>query len=69
MTGKAATTSYTLQSMLTTTATNMTKARDTSSMIATAYLDGELMADQIPVGKFLTSDIVGRIWTNMETFR
>jgi len=38
-------------------------------MTATAYLNGELVAGQIPLGRFLSSFVIGSIWTNMEIFR
>jgi hypothetical protein len=56
-------------------ATNMTSATiasgttATTFMAATAYLNGQLVAEQVPVGEFFGAAVVGRVWTTMETFR
>jgi hypothetical protein len=40
-----------------------------TSMAATAYLNGQLVADQVPVDGLFGAAVVGRVWTTMETFR
>ena len=46
---------------------NMSTAQ--SLLSATAYVDGQLVAYQIPLSKFFIDAVLARLWTTMEKFR
>ncbi len=64
--GTTVTSSTSILSSSTAKAINTSTAQ---SLSVTAYFDGQLVANQVPLGVFFIDAVLARLWTNMETFR